>query len=154
MENEQTCSEEPVEQGWINRFFDSVADVSNEDLQKLWGKVKTCGWSCGRSLCFRINSLISVIIAKLFGVTDRRVQQLAKEGIIPALESSHALAYALKLMKEYPNKPQKLIVNLSGRGDKDIFQVRERFEEDGVMPDGHLSGDSLALFRQKYLQTL
>ena len=39
LENEQTCSEEPVAQGWINRFFDSVADVSDEDLQKLWGKV-------------------------------------------------------------------------------------------------------------------
>lgn len=39
LEKEQTCSEEPVEQGWINRFFDSVADVSDEDLQKLWGKV-------------------------------------------------------------------------------------------------------------------
>ena len=39
LENEQTCSEEPVEQGWINRFFDSVADVSDEDLQKLWGKI-------------------------------------------------------------------------------------------------------------------
>ena len=39
LEKEQTCSEEPVEQGWINRFFDSVATVSDEDLQKLWGKV-------------------------------------------------------------------------------------------------------------------
>ena len=39
LENEQTCSEEPAAQGWINRFFDSVADVSDEDLQKLWGKV-------------------------------------------------------------------------------------------------------------------
>lgn len=39
LENEETCSEDPVEQGWINRFFDSVADVSDEDLQKLWGKV-------------------------------------------------------------------------------------------------------------------
>ena len=39
LENEQTCSEEPVEQGWINRFFDSVANVSNEDLQYIWGKV-------------------------------------------------------------------------------------------------------------------
>ena len=39
LENENTCSEEPVEQGWINRFFDSVADVSDEDLQNLWGKV-------------------------------------------------------------------------------------------------------------------
>ncbi len=39
LENEQACSEEPIEQGWINRFFDSVADVSDEDLQKLWGQV-------------------------------------------------------------------------------------------------------------------
>ena len=39
LEKEDFCSEEPVEQGWINRFFDSVADVSDEDLQKLWGKV-------------------------------------------------------------------------------------------------------------------
>lgn len=39
LEKEEVCSEEPVKQGWINRFFDSVADVSDEDLQKLWGKV-------------------------------------------------------------------------------------------------------------------
>jgi len=46
-----------------------------------------------------------------------------KEGIIPALESAHALAYAIKLMKNNPSKEQVLIVNLSGRGDKDIFTV-------------------------------
>ena len=40
------------------------------------------------------------------------------EGIIPALESSHAVAYALKLAKEHPN--EKILINLSGRGDKDI----------------------------------
>lgn len=39
LEKEEVCSEEPVEQGWINRFFDSVADISDEDLQNLWGKV-------------------------------------------------------------------------------------------------------------------
>lgn len=39
LEKEENCSEEPVEQGWINRFFDSVADVSDEDLQMLWGKI-------------------------------------------------------------------------------------------------------------------
>ncbi|XBC42019.1 MAG: tryptophan synthase subunit beta [Buchnera aphidicola (Kaburagia rhusicola rhusicola)] len=46
------------------------------------------------------------------------------EGIIPALECSHALAYALKLMKNDPNKHQVLIVNISGRGDKDIKTVK------------------------------
>lgn len=51
-------------------------------------------------------------------------QALAKhEGIIPALESSHALAHALKMIHQEPNKEQILVVNLSGRGDKDIFTV-------------------------------
>ena len=44
------------------------------------------------------------------------------EGIIPALESSHAVAYAMKLAKSM-SKTQHLIVNLSGRGDKDIHTV-------------------------------
>ena len=44
------------------------------------------------------------------------------EGIIPALESSHAVAYAAKLAKSMP-KEQSIIVNLSGRGDKDINTV-------------------------------
>ncbi|EOV8087634.1 MULTISPECIES: tryptophan synthase subunit beta [Providencia] len=48
-----------------------------------------------------------------------------KEGIIPALESSHALAHALKMAEQAPNKEQLLIVNLSGRGDKDIFTVHD-----------------------------
>ncbi|MDN0086563.1 tryptophan synthase subunit beta [Yersinia nurmii] len=48
-----------------------------------------------------------------------------KEGIIPALESSHALAYALKMIKAAPEKEQILVVNLSGRGDKDIFTVHD-----------------------------
>lgn len=40
------------------------------------------------------------------------------EGIIPALESSHAIAYAIKRAMQYPN--EKILVNLSGRGDKDV----------------------------------
>lgn len=47
-----------------------------------------------------------------------------KEGIIPALESSHALAYALKLINENPDEEQILVVNLSGRGDKDLHTIR------------------------------
>jgi len=47
------------------------------------------------------------------------------EGIIPALESSHALAYAAKLAPTLP-RDQILLVNLSGRGDKDIHTVAER----------------------------
>ncbi|ASQ45670.1 tryptophan synthase subunit beta [Legionella clemsonensis] len=44
------------------------------------------------------------------------------EGIIPALESSHAVAYAMKLAKKMLPS-QRIIVNLSGRGDKDIHTV-------------------------------
>lgn len=50
-------------------------------------------------------------------------QELSRvEGIIPALESSHAVAYAMKLAKEL-DKDDVIIVNLSGRGDKDVNQV-------------------------------
>ncbi|MEK3800693.1 tryptophan synthase subunit beta [Peribacillus sp. FSL H8-0477] len=50
-------------------------------------------------------------------------QLLSKiEGIIPALESSHAVAHAIKLAKEL-SKEDIIIVNLSGRGDKDVEQV-------------------------------
>jgi predicted alternative tryptophan synthase beta-subunit len=45
-----------------------------------------------------------------------------KEGIIPALESSHALAYAFKLLPALA-KDQTVLVNLSGRGDKDMDTV-------------------------------
>jgi len=44
------------------------------------------------------------------------------EGIIPALESSHAIAYAVKLAKTM-SPDQSILVNLSGRGDKDIFTI-------------------------------
>jgi tryptophan synthase beta chain len=47
------------------------------------------------------------------------------EGIIPALESSHAVAYVTKLAPTLP-KDNLLVVNLSGRGDKDVPQIAER----------------------------
>jgi len=46
------------------------------------------------------------------------------EGIIPALESAHAIAYVLKLAPTLP-KDHLMVMNLSGRGDKDIFTVAE-----------------------------
>lgn len=49
------------------------------------------------------------------------------EGIIPALESSHAIAQAIKMAKELP-QDKIIIVNLSGRGDKDVAQVKEMVE--------------------------
>lgn len=69
---------------------------------------------------------------KYVSVTDQEAVAAFKlltrlEGIIPALESSHALAYALKFVPE--TAPDSLIViNLSGRGDKDV-ETMKKFEE-------------------------
>jgi len=46
------------------------------------------------------------------------------EGIIPALESAHAIAYGIKLAREM-SKEQSVLINLSGRGDKDVHTVAE-----------------------------
>ena len=50
------------------------------------------------------------------------------EGIIPALESAHAVAYALKIAPELPTG-SSLVINLSGRGDKDTEEVSRYLEE-------------------------
>jgi tryptophan synthase beta chain len=44
------------------------------------------------------------------------------EGIIPAIESAHAVAYAVKIAKDYP-KDESIIICLSGRGDKDVAAI-------------------------------
>ncbi|HKX43050.1 MAG TPA: tryptophan synthase subunit beta, partial [Burkholderiaceae bacterium] len=65
--------------------------------------------------------------AEYVGITDDEALQAfhrlcRTEGIIPALESSHAVAYAMKLAPTL-RSDQNLLVNLSGRGDKDINTV-------------------------------
>ncbi|HSC23644.1 MAG TPA: tryptophan synthase subunit beta [Casimicrobiaceae bacterium] len=57
------------------------------------------------------------------------------EGIIPALESAHALAYATKLAPTLP-RDRILLVNLSGRGDKDMATVAERAARAAQPPAG------------------
>jgi tryptophan synthase beta chain len=58
---------------------------------------------------------------------DAAVDALAElarsEGIIAALESAHAIAYALDRVRKNPERAEVLLVNLSGRGDKDIFTI-------------------------------
>ncbi|GGI91861.1 hypothetical protein GCM10007978_31770 [Shewanella hanedai] len=69
-------------------------------------------------------------------------QLLAKcEGIIPALESAHAIAYAIKLAKE-ATEETLLVVNLSGRGDKDIFAVADILEEREKSPTSQQKEES------------
>jgi tryptophan synthase beta chain len=67
--------------------------------------------------------------AEYVGITDTEAldafHHLCRvEGIIPALESSHALAYAMKMAKTM-SPDQTILVNLSGRGDKDIGTVAD-----------------------------
>jgi tryptophan synthase beta chain len=67
--------------------------------------------------------------AEYVGVTDKEALDAfhylcRTEGIIPALESSHAIAYAMKLAKTM-KADQSILVNLSGRGDKDIGTVAD-----------------------------
>lgn len=50
-----------------------------------------------------------------------------KEGIIPALESAHAVAGGMKVAAEL-DEDQIVIINLSGRGDKDVAQIKEMYE--------------------------
>lgn len=61
------------------------------------------------------------------------------EGIIPALESSHAVAYAIKLAHSMP-KESKILVNLSGRGDKDIDYVMEHYPLIDYEPQEQITG--------------
>ena len=66
-------------------------------------------------------------LAKYVSITDDEALEafhvLTKtEGIIPALESAHAIAYAVRLAKTLPRK-KTIVVNLSGRGDKDLNTV-------------------------------
>ena len=72
--------------------------------------------------------------AEYVGITDKEAlaafHYLCRtEGIIPALESSHAIAYAMKLAKTM-RPDQSILVNLSGRGDKDIGTVADLGGED------------------------
>lgn len=67
--------------------------------------------------------------AEFRAVTDKEAVEaftlLSKtEGIIPALESSHAVAHAIKMVPEMDRK-QIVVINLSRRGDKDVEQIAE-----------------------------
>ncbi len=71
--------------------------------------------------------LYSIGRANYFPVTDEEAidafEYLSKmEGIIPAIESAHAIYYAMNLAKQL-DKDKIIVVNLSGRGDKDVYQV-------------------------------
>ena len=75
--------------------------------------------------------------ADYVSVTDKEamdaLMELTRlEGIIPAIESSHAMAYAFKKAKEM-SKDQSMIVCLSGRGDKDVNTISDYLAGKGYL---------------------
>ena len=83
-------------------------------------------------------------------ITDREAVEAfyglsRMEGIIPALESSHAVAYAIKLAQTMsPN--EVILVNLSGRGDKDIDFVLEHYPLEEYEPEATNNRDGFKEF--------
>ena len=84
--------------------------------------------------------------AQYVGITDAEALEAfqllsSHEGIIPALESSHALAYALKraALAEEAREHITILVSLSGRGDKDVDHIRRTLAEhpEYVVKDSH-----------------
>ena len=72
--------------------------------------------------------------AKYVAITDDEAVEAfkylsKKEGIIPAIESSHAVAYALKVAPKMP-KDKIIVINISGRGDKDVAAIARYLGED------------------------
>jgi tryptophan synthase beta chain len=68
--------------------------------------------------------------AEYVSITDDEAVEAFKnlsktEGIIPAIESSHAVAYGMKLAKKL-EKDKLIVINLSGRGDKDLYRMKEQ----------------------------
>ena len=73
--------------------------------------------------------------ARFAAATDKEVLDAAalvmrKEGLIPALESAHAFVQAFKEIPKLSAK-DSVIINMSGRGDKDIFTIAEAFDDPG-----------------------
>ncbi|UKA28272.1 tryptophan synthase subunit beta [Photobacterium damselae] len=127
----------PLKHGKLGIFFGMKAPL----MQDQYGQVEE-SYSVSAGLDFpsvgpQHAHLNAIGRAEYGSVTDDEAleafQLLARnEGIIPALESAHALAYALKLIQENPDKEQLLVVNLSGRGDKDIFTVHDILTAQGA----------------------
>ncbi|WP_419205456.1 tryptophan synthase subunit beta [Photobacterium leiognathi] len=128
----------PLKHGKLGIFFGMKAPL----MQNEYGQVEE-SYSVSAGLDFpsvgpQHAHLNATGRAEYGSVTDDEAleafQLLARnEGIIPALESAHALAYAMKLINDEPEKEQLLVVNLSGRGDKDIFTVHDILKDKGAL---------------------
>lgn len=128
----------PLKHGKVGIFFGMKSPI----MQDSEGQIEE-SYSISAGLDFpsvgpQHAHLNSIGRADYVSITDDEAldafQEIARhEGIIAALESSHALAHALKMARKNPQQEQLLVVNLSGRGDKDIFTVHKILQARGVM---------------------
>ncbi len=108
-----------------NRTFimqDDNGQITGDPLHQRW-PATTPAWGLSTPGCRKSAA------PQYVGITDKEALEAFHylcrvEGIIPALESSHAVAYAMKLAKTM-QPDQSILVNLSGRGDKDIGTVAD-----------------------------
>jgi tryptophan synthase beta chain len=129
----------PLSAGKVGIFFGMKSYL----MQDCWGQIEE-SHSISAGLDFPSVGpehawLKSTGRADYVSVTDEEAlsafAELARcEGIIPALEPAHALAFATKLARQNPETPNLLLVNLSGRGDKDIFTVDRLLKQNGTKP--------------------
>jgi tryptophan synthase beta chain len=80
--------------------------------------------------------------AQYVSITDKEALEAFQlscqlEGIIPALEPSHALAHVMKIAGDLPSD-HLLVMNMCGRGDKDIFSVAKHLGFDMSGPEGRV----------------
>ena len=118
----------PLSEGREGIFFGMKSFL----MQDEWGQVQE-SHSISAGLDFpsvgpQHSYLKSTGRAEYVSVTDDDAvdafRQLASlEGIIPALETAHAVAWAIRMARQQPDIEQHLVNNLSGRGDKDLAQV-------------------------------
>ena len=80
------------------------------------------GHDVGRTGCHQAKGRINYTYATDAEALDAFQELSRMEGIIPALETAHGLAYAKKIAPTM-GKDQIIIVNLSGRGDKDVAEA-------------------------------
>ncbi len=126
----------PLKHGKLGIFFGMKSPLMQDDHGQIEESYSISAGLDFPSVGPQHAHLHSIGRATYDSVTDDEAleafQILAKEeGIIPALESAHALAYALRRIHANPEKKQTLLVNLSGRGDKDIFTVCDLLNPQG-----------------------
>ncbi len=87
LEQEESCSEEPVEQGWINRFFNCVEDIGDADLHVIFGKILAGEIKQPRSFSKRTLDTIrnlSQYEAKIFQKVTPFIVHFGKDAFIPS----------------------------------------------------------------------